>query len=479
MSSPTPEPEPSRPLERLRRELGVLESYAALIGILVGAGIFRVTGTAYASTGASVILGYVVLAPAILATSVAYIVFLSTPLGREPGAEYAHIASVFGLGRVAFLGAWLKLVSYAGACAFLAVALADYLVELEHELGGQLDASAWRAPLALASLVLFWGVHAWGVRWFGRVQVAMCAVLGLAIVVLVVPGLFAIHSVNYRPFFAHGAEGFLAALPALFFAYAGFEALAHTAGEVRDSTRTLPRVFVRGITLTTLVFVSMSAVALGVLPAERIVGNPTPMAEAASVYLPFGPAVLVTVGAVMAVATSLNASVFVPSRLMLVLVRDGGLPPWLGRVERGTGTPIVGLTVTAAAAAALILSDQIGLALTVSVQALVLLYALHSLALLRLPRANPALHAEITSTVPRAWQRAAAVVSLVSMSVLVASQLVPDARHVAATSLSERWSGHSLTSLELICAWAAVGFVVHALRRKSASDTRSLERSPP
>ena len=70
----------SEQLARLRRELGVIESYAALVGILVGAGIFRVTSSAYASTGPSVILGYVVLAPAILATSVAYSVFLSTPL---------------------------------------------------------------------------------------------------------------------------------------------------------------------------------------------------------------------------------------------------------------------------------------------------------------------------------------------------------------------------------------------------------------
>jgi amino acid transporter len=69
----------------LKRDLGVLESYAALIGILVGAGIFRVTGEAYARTGPSVVLGYVVLAPVVLATSLSYVVFLSTSLGSGPG----------------------------------------------------------------------------------------------------------------------------------------------------------------------------------------------------------------------------------------------------------------------------------------------------------------------------------------------------------------------------------------------------------
>src|SRR5437763_12188964 len=63
---------------RLRRDLGTLESYAALLGILIGAGIFKVTSDAGALTGPSVILGYALLTPVVLATSVAYSAFLST-----------------------------------------------------------------------------------------------------------------------------------------------------------------------------------------------------------------------------------------------------------------------------------------------------------------------------------------------------------------------------------------------------------------
>src|SRR5262245_34228449 len=77
---------------RLRRDLGALESYAALLGILIGAGIFTVTSDAGALTGPSVILGYVVLFPVILATLVLYSAFLLTLLGQEPGGEYMHIS---------------------------------------------------------------------------------------------------------------------------------------------------------------------------------------------------------------------------------------------------------------------------------------------------------------------------------------------------------------------------------------------------
>jgi hypothetical protein len=46
-----------------RRDLGTVESYAALIGILIGAGIFKVTSDAGAITGPSVILSYIILMP--------------------------------------------------------------------------------------------------------------------------------------------------------------------------------------------------------------------------------------------------------------------------------------------------------------------------------------------------------------------------------------------------------------------------------
>src|SRR4051794_14519898 len=213
---------PPRLAAALRRDLGTIESYAALLGILIGAGIFKVTSDAWALTGPSVILGYVVLAPAILATSVAYSIYLSTPLGREPGGEYTHLSRTFGGYGLAFVGVWLKIISYIGALAYLARAFADYLLELT---GRAVPKSAGMTA-AVASLLFFYAVHVAGVRWFGRLQVWMCILLGLSLVVLIVPGLFAIHFANYRPFITHGIGGFAAALPPLFFSYAGFESLA-------------------------------------------------------------------------------------------------------------------------------------------------------------------------------------------------------------------------------------------------------------
>src|SRR5712664_4279279 len=126
-------------VSRLRRDLGTIESYAALIGILIGAGIFKVTSEAWSLTGPSVILGYLVLMPAILATSIPYAAFISTSLGKEPGGQYLHMSRTFDGYAIAYVGAWLKIIAYIGAGAYLASALADYIIELSgHRLGGGL-----------------------------------------------------------------------------------------------------------------------------------------------------------------------------------------------------------------------------------------------------------------------------------------------------------------------------------------------------
>ena len=112
----------------LRRDLGTIESYAAIIGILIGAGIFKVTSDAWRLTGPSVILGY----SSARAGGARHIRrLLRFPLhaararaGRRIRAHLAHVRRL----PVAFVGVWLKIISYIGALAYLSRAFADYAV---------------------------------------------------------------------------------------------------------------------------------------------------------------------------------------------------------------------------------------------------------------------------------------------------------------------------------------------------------------
>ena len=446
---------------RLRRDLGTVESYAALIGILIGAGIFQVTSQAWALTGPSVILGYLLLTPAILATSIPYAAYLSTPLGREPGGEYLHISRTVKGFRLAYVGAWLKIISYIGAGAYLANAMAGYLIALS---GNRIDAR-FRLPLALAALVVFYFIHVIGIRWFGRFQVLMSALKCLALLVLIVPGLFVLQSSNYVPFFTHGVSGFGASLLPLFFAYAGFESIAQTAGEVKDSTRRLPRILLKGITFTAFFYFFTSVVSFGVLPGARLQASSAPMAEVASIYLPRGAAIFVTIGAIAAIMTALNGTIFVPSRLAIMFVEDALAPRWLGFINKATATPIRALTLTMLCCALLLISGQLSLALNVAVFALVVLYFIHSLVFLFLPRLNPSLASEIEINLPRRVQQVAAVVSVLSMGLMMLIQLRQDVEVLSTQTLSQRINSQSLTSIELILVWGVIGAGLYQLAR--------------
>lgn len=454
---PTPDTESPAKTTGLRRELSSLHSYAALVGMLVGAGIFKVTSDASRATGAGVILGYLLLSPVILASSMAYVVFLSTSLGQRPGGDYTHVSEVFGSPRLAFVMAWLKLVSYLGAGAFLAGALADYTLELLKLLGVGIEWSGLHRSLSVGAILFFGAIHLRGVRWFGRVQVALCGLLGVSIVVLVLPGLLHLEPENLQRMFPRGASGFLESLPSLFFAYAGFEALAHSAGEVKDSSRQLPRVFVKGVLGSTLIFVSMSVVAFGVLPASVLEDSAAPMSTVASTYLPRGGSVLVTLGALAAVATSLNATLQVPARLALQVARDGLLPSPFAALDPRRKVPRLGVLLTIGIMMILVLVNQVMLLLIVAVHALIWNYFIHSAALLRMPRLRPDLEREVRVAAPRFLRTACGVVSMLCLGAIIAVIIRGDLATLSSGNPVERWKTGHWTSIELLVFWGGLG----------------------
>ena len=343
----------------LKRDLNKLESYATIIGILIGSGIFVVTGEQGKIAGPSVPLGYIVLAPVILATALAYSVYLSTPLGTRPGDAYTHISRTTGSYYLGFIALWLKWIAYIGALVILSTSFGKYLKFFYPNMdqafaqvlpfGKSLAASFTSGPslgeacIATLSLLFFFVFHLMGVKFYGWLQTAMFILLCVAVVILILPGLFAIDWKNFSPLFPYGfwatstpegEQGFLAALPPLFFSYAGFESLAQTAGETKEARRSLPVIFINGILISMVIFVLMSVVAFGVVPYQELAESSYAMSDAAHRFLPAWGGAVVTIGALMAFTTSLNATLFVPSRILYILGEDRLLPRKLPAAAR-------------------------------------------------------------------------------------------------------------------------------------------------
>jgi amino acid transporter len=168
--------------------------------------------------------------------------------------------------------------------------------------------------------------------------------------------------------------------------------------------------------------------------------------------------------------TALNGTIFVPSRLAIMFVEDRLAPAWLGFINKETATPIRGLTLTLICCAALLISGQLALALNVAVFALVVLYFIHSLVFLFLPRLNPPLASEISISLPRRVQQAAAVVSVLSMGLMILIQLRQDVGVLRTQTLAQRINGQALTSIELLVVWGVIGAVLYQLARMQRAN---------
>ena len=184
-----------------------------------------------------------------------------------------------------------------------------------------------------------------------------------------------------------------------------------------------------------------------------------------------------TLGAIAAIMTALNGTMLVPSRLAMMFAKDNLAPNWIGVVNPRTATPIRGLTMTLLACALLLWTNQLLLALTVAVIALVGLYFIHSLVFLLLPRLNPSLASEVTIRIPKWLLVTSAIVSVLTMGTLIAIQLASDINTLRTTSLRQRVYEKSFTSIELLVAWGVVGLVLYQLARVRSRRKNNAELS--
>jgi amino acid transporter len=370
-------------MNKLRRELSSWHGYALVIGGMIGSGIFVVTGQAGAEAGPSVPFGYIALLPVLLASALAYLIFLSSPLGKKPGGAYVHISRTFQSHFVGFIFMWFQYIALIGVMAVIALSFSDYVTSL---LG-------WGHSLLLATVfvLFFYLLNLIGVKWFGRIQLWMSIILLVSIGFLVLPGLFAVHLKNYTPLLPHGWHGFFSILPSLFFAYFGFEQLAQTGGEMKNPQKALPRTMLRGALITMAIYFLVSWVAFGVLPADILAKSQSAMADVAAVYLPGWAKWIVVIGIIMAFATTLNSIMMVVSRMLFSYAEDRTVPSVLALVNKKFGTPHLSLTVNTLLVIGLLWTKTLDFIINISLQGMFLMYMGHAIAMIALPYVRPAL----------------------------------------------------------------------------------------
>jgi APA family basic amino acid/polyamine antiporter len=321
---------------KLERRLSTIDGLAMVVGIMVGAGIFRTPGLVAAQLGRPWLTFVAWIAGGAVSVLGALVFAELGTRHPQAGGKYVYAREAFGR-RAGFVVGWIEALGiYCAAIAGVGVVAGDYLGRLL-DLGVDprwLGAGFIAAVTALNLIGVTLGSWVQNIVTGAKVA-ALLVVVGLAIALGTGAGWSAPAS-GSAGFALVGA--FAVAFQAVIWTYYGYPDAAKIAEEVVDPSRSLPRILLLGIGAAAALYVLLNAGFLHVLPFERIAGSTLVAGDVADVLFGSYAARVVAALALLVVLGSLNGNVFVTPRVLFGLARDGLAPRLLARVNAG-GTP--------------------------------------------------------------------------------------------------------------------------------------------
>jgi amino acid transporter len=193
------------------------------------------------------------------------------------------------------------------------------------------------------------------------------------LVLFVAVGLAFVEPVRFVPASTPSPADFSAAMLLLVFAFTGFESATVPAGEVREPKRNLPFAILAAMAVIVPLYVLVQVVCIGTLPG--LAGSTRPLADAAAAFAGGTGAAVISVGALVSIAGTLNGLVLAAPRLLFAMAERGQLPPSLAAVHPRFHTPHVAILLSAACMLALTLSGSFLGAVAISTITRLLAYA--------------------------------------------------------------------------------------------------------
>ncbi len=344
----------------LQRALGFWELVATGVGIIVGAGIYVLVGTATAEAGPAVWLAFIMAAFLSATTGLSYCELAS--MFPRAGAEYEYTRQAFPAW-VAFAVGWVMTAALVIASGAVALGFARYLryfIEIDLRLG------------ALLLILVTTAIALAGIGRSARITMLLSAIQvgGLLLVISV-----GIDHVGDRDLLAtHGATGLLGAAALVFFAFIGFDEVATLSEEVKNPSRTVPLALLVALAISTVLYVGIAIVGVSVLGADALGASERPLAAVMEHRV--GGAAVGVVAAIALISTTNTTllALTAASRMAFGMARDGVLPRRLARVSRRSRVPVYAILVAAVLSAAFAMIGDIALIAGVTDAAIYLVF---------------------------------------------------------------------------------------------------------
>jgi basic amino acid/polyamine antiporter, APA family len=225
-----------------------------------------------------------------------------------------------------------------------------------------------------------------GVRWGVRVVEFMTAAKLIPLLLFVVIGAAFVHPANLAWTNVPDATAILSTSGIVIFAFMGIESGLGPSGEVRDPSRTVPRAAFLALLGVCALYLSVQAVAQGILGAALGSTKITPLAAAAGAALGEPGRTVMLVGATVSMLGLLCGAGLVNPRIVFALARDGFLPRYISGVHPEYRTPHRSIVLCAIVVVSLALTGTFERLLIISNITGLVVYAMVALAALRLRR---------------------------------------------------------------------------------------------
>jgi basic amino acid/polyamine antiporter, APA family len=365
---------------RLRKALGPLDLTLFGIGVIIGTGLFVLTGEAAAGyAGPAVALSYVVGGIVCALAALCYAEFAST----VPVAGSAYTFSYASLGEfVAWLIGWDLILEFTLGAATVAKGWSGYLVSVLEILGIKLPPGLYAATegfshdwLALIVVALVTTILVIGIKLSSQFNQVITGIKILVTLFIIGFGIFFISASNLTPFIPppkaggedlqvfllpsllgidtiYGVTGIFTAAALVFFAFIGFDIVATMSEETRNPQRDMPIGILGSLAICTVLYILASIVFTGLVPyTELATAAPAATALAAT---PF-PAAQLVVSLAILIGLTVVVMILIlgQSRVAFAMSRDNLLPLWFSRVHSRFRTPYRITIITGVVAALL------------------------------------------------------------------------------------------------------------------------------